>query len=114
MPHREKHPTHKSHLITAEESRMKREKKAGKIEVAELLGLIQRVTELDEKIEWCESTKRYYQEQRQTLMKQLLKASKDTVPCPSCGSKKTNFKEYSVVLEGEGLECRSCRHLWKV
>ncbi|WP_415280944.1 hypothetical protein [Candidatus Nitrososphaera sp. FF02] len=53
-------------------------------------------------------------ERLQHLMHEFVKRRQNVVSCPSCGSKKTRYVQYTVVFASEAIECLMCQHLWKV
>jgi hypothetical protein len=48
------------------------------------------------------------------LLIEFLKFRKGALACPQCKSRKTHFREYTVVFDSHAMECESCEHLWKI
>lgn len=48
------------------------------------------------------------------LLIEFLKFRKGALACPQCKSRKTHFREYTVVLDSHAMECESCGRLWKI
>ncbi|WP_415283275.1 hypothetical protein [Candidatus Nitrososphaera sp. FF02] len=48
------------------------------------------------------------------LLFEFVKHRPNVIACPRCGGKQTRYLDYTVVLGSGAMECRKCRHLWKI